>query len=316
MNKKSNKKPTVTIIMSTFNGEKYISEQLNSIAKQKNVKVKLFIRDDGSYDDTIKIANKYKNKFEEFVVLKGKNIGATKSFYEASENVLREEYLNSDYFAFCDQDDIWEERKLEVAISKLVKMNQKKPNLYYSNLLMIDKNEKEIQLLINDSLVSRNKKNALSSINAYGCTCVFNRIALVKFCMNKDKRFLYHDNWLYSVCSYLGSTYYDPSSYIRYRQTGENVSGEKKFGIFLWMQRIKKIANLNSDKKIYENIAKELIYLFKNELEYEDIVFLKRVSNYRNSIQDKLYLILSNKTKTNNLSKNICIIGRIILNSY
>ena len=105
-----NNKNTVTVFMSTYNGEKYLEQQIESILHQEHVKVKLFIRDDGSKDNTIKILRKY-SKLSNIHVIYGDNIGYAKSFLKIIEN---NEYTS--YYSFSDQDDIWLPNKLHEAI--------------------------------------------------------------------------------------------------------------------------------------------------------------------------------------------------------
>lgn len=313
MSKIHNIQYKVTVIMSTYNGHKYIKEQLDSLIKQKDVLINLFIRDDGSSDDTVSIVKSYAEKFNDLKVIQEKNIGATASFHRAARLALNvgEE---TDYYAFCDQDDIWQEKKLITAINIISKKDGNKPNLYFSNLMMMNNNGELQGLLLNNDLVSDSRYNALAAIYTYGCTCVFNRTALEKFCCLDEKlNYIYHDNWLYSICSFLGNVWYDSESYLLYRQTGENVSGQKKTGISVWGQRFLKIFKLSEDKRIYESIALGLLLSFEKELLPEDIILLNQIKNYRHSIVDKMALITSKRMKTSNISKNLCIIGRIIL---
>ena len=103
--------PEVLVLLSSYNGEKYIKEQIDSILTQKNITVKLFIRDDGSTDATRNILKEYE-KYSNCVVVFGDNIGAANSFLWLIQNAH-----SSGYYAFSDQDDIWDRDKLSSAIS-------------------------------------------------------------------------------------------------------------------------------------------------------------------------------------------------------
>ena len=304
----------VTVIMSTYNGQKNIIEQLESLLNQRDVKINLLIRDDGSNDDTVSIINSYVDKFNKLVVICENNIGATLSFHRAAELALKK-CEETDYYAFCDQDDIWLDDKLITGIKAISNDSYKKPNLYFSNLMMMNNNKELIGMLIDDNLVSVSKSNALAAIYTYGCTCIFNRVALEKFCeLNKELRYIYHDNWMYAVCIFLGSGHYDNDAHIRYRQTGENVSGEKKQGIKLWIHRFQLLFKFKEEKRIYESISKGLLECFVNEMDADDVCFLNLICNYRNNLYAKIKLLFSNKMKTKSLQKNICIFGRILTN--
>ena len=125
---------TVCVLMSTYNGEKYIVEQIDSILQQENVNVNLLIRDDGSKDKTVEIIKQYLiDKRVSFV--SGDNIGYKKSFLWLMDNSP-----NSDYYAFADQDDVWKKDKLFAAVTKLENEDIAEPKLYTSALTRVDEN--------------------------------------------------------------------------------------------------------------------------------------------------------------------------------
>ena len=104
---------TVLVLMSTYNGEAYLTEQVESILKQADVNVKLLVRDDGSTDNTLRILNKYATE-EKLDYITGKNINWMHSFW-----TLVNMAHGADYYAFADQDDIWFPDKLARAVSVL-----------------------------------------------------------------------------------------------------------------------------------------------------------------------------------------------------
>lgn len=109
-------KPTVSVLMSTYNGAKYIREQIDSILNQKDVNVELLIRDDGSSDNTAEICKEYQKKNTNIRFYQGENIGVGKSFME-----LLKKAPEADYYSFSDQDDVWLEDKLSRAV-KMIKI--------------------------------------------------------------------------------------------------------------------------------------------------------------------------------------------------
>lgn len=137
MHSQNNKKlPKVNIIMSTYNGEAYIEEQLNSLLNQTYQNIRIYVRDDNSSDRTLTILQDYEraNKIELFT---GENLGFCRSFFE-----LLREVQDGDYWSFCDQDDIWNKEKIERAVKGLEEYQGKRdvPLLYYSYSKMIDGN--------------------------------------------------------------------------------------------------------------------------------------------------------------------------------
>ncbi len=124
--------PKVNVVISTYNGEKYIQEQLSSLFGQEYQNIDIYVRDDGSGDKTIQILQKYAESGQ-IVLLKGENVGYCKSFMKLLE--MTEE---GDYWAFCDQDDIWYPDKVRLAVEWMESQRQDKPLLYYSLSKMID----------------------------------------------------------------------------------------------------------------------------------------------------------------------------------
>jgi rhamnosyltransferase len=104
----------IAILLSTYNGENYISEQINSIINQTNSNWTLYIRDDGSSDGTLDIITRFVTDYENIVLLDSSiNIGTLESFIWLMQNV------NSSYYMFCDQDDIWLPNKIDISFSEL-----------------------------------------------------------------------------------------------------------------------------------------------------------------------------------------------------
>ena len=171
-------KTRVQILLSTYNGEKFLEEQLESILNQKgDFLLKILVRDDGSRDGTLEILEKYSKKIE-MQIIRGENIGVN--------NSLRELFMNCDidcdYFAISDQDDVWLESKLQTAIESLSK-NENKLKMFASRSLVTD---------INMNVVGKTQDpgNRLSYYNAMvqnvcpGHTQVFNKNVILKLRQN------------------------------------------------------------------------------------------------------------------------------------
>ena len=97
----------VQVLLSTYNGEKYLQEQIESIIRQEDVEISLLIRDDGSCDKTIEIIENLKRKNSNIIYYSGNNLGPARSFMD-----LINKSGNFDYYAFSDQDDVWKSKKL------------------------------------------------------------------------------------------------------------------------------------------------------------------------------------------------------------
>lgn len=300
----------IAILMSTYNGDKYIQEQIDSILNQKEVDLEIIIRDDGSSDRTTSLIKKYISVHRNIKLIEGYNVGCEESFNQLCLYAL--ENSNAEYFAFCDQDDVWMPNKIYVALKMLENYDDALPNLYFSNLSMVTENLMPISDIFRDKDLYGYNQKALIQIFTYGCTCVFNKVALKYYCKPKKNR-CFHDHWIFVICSLLGNAVYDRNSYILYRQHTDNLSGKKKKGIGLFFQRIRKFCK-GLKGNLYENLALQMLEEFDNKLSVEDKKIIFLLTTYRKNYKVKLKLLFSKKYRTSDRFKNICIIGRIMFN--
>lgn len=294
---------TVAVLMSTYNGEKYIREQLNSIFGQKDVNVKLYARDDGSSDNTVTILKEYSEKYPVEILQDGENIGPGESFMRLVYRYANEPGI--EYYAFADQDDIWLEDKMIVAIEMIEKSYNNQPMLYSSNqFLFIDdenkgnrhKNPQRIDL------ISHMTKNTIA-----GCTFVFNKkLAQLVTIAEKPRynilKYRLHDSWMMLVAIVCGTVLYDDDSHMLYRIHSENVVGVKKD---TFQEKCRRMHNLlfhcgNSNVRMYT--ASELLRLFSC-IKPEDEKILDLFANYKRDIKIRIQL-LTNKEIINNCQEN------------
>ena len=171
----------VAILLSTYNGEQYLSEQLDSLFSQSFKNFTLYVRDDGSSDRTREIISTYAKKYDNLVFLSSDgNLGPAGSFGCLMDSV------DSEYYMFCDQDDVWRNDKTEVSfetIRQVEKSNPGKPVIVYTDLNFVDENlnpvsghilkEMEIYAGIGHSIKQFCHFNDIT-----GCTMMFNRNAV------------------------------------------------------------------------------------------------------------------------------------------
>lgn len=208
----------VIVLLSTYNGEKYIKEQIDSILNQTYSNITILVRDDGSCDKTIRILKEYEEQ-EKIKLILGENKGFVNSFFE-----LLKLAPEASYYAFSDQDDIWEKDKIERAVEVLEKHeNLQLPLMYYSNYDVYDSNMQFIE--------HAKKKNNTSFINSLvecvnlGMATLINEEAREKILSNIPKHdILGHDWWIYMVCSTFGKVIYDDVSRVRHRMHSNNTS--------------------------------------------------------------------------------------------
>lgn len=276
---------SVVILLSTYNGEKYLREQIESLLSQKNVDLKILARDDGSKDSTVNILNEYQNKYENFLFYQGKNCGPAMSFLD-----LISRAGVADYYALCDQDDVWDEDKIISALTKLKELNPQKPNLYYSNLRIVDEKLKYYRLSHKRILHNDNRFSALTENLCTGCTAVFNRKAKDLISERLPEYCTMHDTWIYMTCMLLGSTVYDENAHISYRQHGDNVVGTylEKNRIKIIYQKVKRLFNRELQPR-YVN-AKNFYECFEDLLDDECKEKILEITNYKKSFRNRMKL--------------------------
>ena len=224
------------ILMAVYNGESYLSEQIESIVDQTYENWTLLIRDDGSTDDTLPIIKKYSDSDERVELLvddKGFS-GSSKNNF----NVLCAEALqrNYDYYFFSDQDDVWVNNKIEVFLDELIKVDQDsldKPLLLYSDLSVVDENKKMInQSFMNFQGLKNKDKESLKTLLVQnyvtGCAMAINK-SLLTLSHPFPKNIIMHDWWLAICAAATGKIVYINQPLIYYRQHSLNIVGAKGF---------------------------------------------------------------------------------------
>lgn len=225
----------VAILMSTYNGERYLEEQIQSILKQTYSNIVLYIRDDGSTDDTIHIIRKYAEKNNNVIFFNeksNKNIGVLKSFMTLLANV------KADYYMFSDQDDIWLENKVASSL-QLLKKNEERPTCVFTNAEIVDKKLDPLRSL-NDGKVWTDFKSLLFANCVTGCTMAFNN-KLREIVIKSDYQNIFlHDWWIALLAAKFGKLVYLNKKLMLYRQHGDNVVGGNE---------------KNSPKQIYNRLS-------------------------------------------------------------
>lgn len=246
---------SVAVLMSTYNGEQYLKEQMLSILNQENVDLSLFVRDDDSSDSTRDILERFCKETKKITVFFENNIGPALSFMETVKKVPD----HFDYYAFADQDDIWKPDKLTNAVVKMLK-SQSNYTLYASNQTIVDENGhiegERFSFIPPLDVLNIVDKNYLS-----GCTMVITQelFRLLKnvFPARELLCSRMHDTWVAAVAATVGNIIYDEESYIYYRQHNNNVVGAKNPNV---KDRIK--AKLFTKKNLYHKLlADELLKL-------------------------------------------------------
>lgn len=288
----------ILVLVSTYNGERFISQQLDSILNQQGVEVSVLIRDDGSSDNTLKILDEYASKYAVIKYYQGVNVGPCMSFFDLLRHA--EGY---DYYAFCDQDDVWDDDKLLCAVRKLSMQSDTIPLLYCSNLKVVDENLNFCRFAHTQLFNTNNKYSGLVDFYAVGCTEVFNQFAadLTKSHIRQDC--LMHDSWIFMICNFFGRVIYDEEAHINYRQHSNNVIGIRKNWISVINDRIRRVA----DRSIQPRLKNAQIILseFQNNLNRSDLQKIKKIVEYKKDVFSWLKLLFDFSISSNHIKSDI-----------
>lgn len=216
----------VAVLLSTYNGARFLCEQLDSIIAQSHTNWLIVASDDGSTDATLTILQDYRNKLgsERLQIRRGPCRGYVANFLSTATD----KSITADAFAFADQDDVWHPDKLERALSWLREQPQERPSLYCSRTRLIDASGAQIGC----SPLFRKPpsfRNALVQSLAGGNTMVFNRAAQNLLAEAGTPPIVSHDWWFYMLITGSGGLlHYDPNPSIDYRQHEANIIGSNR----------------------------------------------------------------------------------------
>ncbi len=271
--------PSVAVLLSTYNGEKYLTEQIESILCQKDVQVRLIVRDDGSKDGTLRILSSYGERIR---VHAAENAGVGRSFMELVSLADPE----CGYFAFADQDDIWLPEKLGQAVRMLE--GRTGPALYGSNQTLVDKAGSKLRERY-DTPADNSYLQVLSNNLIAGCTMVWNRElqALLSDPARRPSDELLakriHDVWVGMAAACTGEYIYDPRSFILYRQHEDNVVGAQGTSTLQEWKKKLKDPKLRNGRSL---LAKEILEKFDDRITDPEIrTRLNRYAYYQENRQ-------------------------------
>ena len=309
----------IAIIMGTYNGEKYIKEQIGSILAQDYKEWKLFIFDDGSRDDTEAIVNEYIKIYPgKIYFYKNKdNYGPAGNFFNGIKEAAVMLAPDAEYFCFSDQDDVWVEDKLSRSLVKIMQIEDGEPALVFSDVAITDKN----LTITADSYFEAEKVDKTKiSLNyllmenkLIGGTVMVNR-ALVNLELKAEetglipyKKAKMHDWWFGLLAAAFGNIGYVEGFTEYYRQHGNNVVGGESFNSYL-KARISKIDEIRH--RIDENISQgeEFLKYFGEMLAEPELSIVKEfVSLKTKRFLDKRVSIIKNRFLKSGLIRNIAL---------
>ncbi len=265
----------IIILLSTYNGAKYLKNQIDSLLSQSYDDFRIIARDDGSSDESLEILKSY-NTIE--LIDSNSNLGSIQSFAILLDYALRE--TKADYFMFCDQDDVWHKDKISITLSKMHQMQQtfeEMPLLVHTDLEVVDERLHAISSSLMRFQYLNADKDTLRDLvmqnHITGCTMMLNR-KLVKKSLPIPNEAIMHDWWIGLVASTFGKIGFIDQPTLGYRQHTHNAVGAKQFDLPFILKKISKKLEL------YPNTSQAKAFLehYRDQLDNNEIEMLEAFS--------------------------------------
>lgn len=249
---------TVAIVMATYNGERFVAEQIDSILASTYQDFELFIFDDCSKDNTMTILRNYEEQYPSkiHVSQNEENLGLTINFLRAVRKTTM------DYIMFCDQDDVWKPNKIGVTLKRVrhmeAQIGREKPIAVFTDAVVVDK---DLSVLKNSYSCSHNlnpRKTDLPHIlmenKLIGCTVMMNAaLRKVLLSCQLPNKARYHDWWVALIAASMGKIGYVNEGTLLYRQHGGNIVGGDDF--FSYVRN--RIASLHEQKEALRSLYRQ-----------------------------------------------------------
>lgn len=253
----------VSVVIATFNGERYLKDQLESIISQTLIPDEIIVCDDCSTDDTVKILEQYESNDHIKLFVNKSRLGLIKNFKNAVNRTK-----DGNYIALSDQDDIWFPNKLEKCATALKTIEQPdNPCMVHSDLLYVDVSDKIIsesfRRVLGQHKYKQNLQTLLYGNFVNGCTTLFNQVLKKGFLAMPDQIALNHDGWMALLAFTFGRVSYLNEPMVRYRRHDSNVSinSDEQVGN-RFITTLKQLINASKNNKDFLNAQLETVAQF------------------------------------------------------
>lgn len=315
------KNATVLIMMTTYNGEKYVRKQIESIINQTYTNWKLIIQDDKSNDNTLRLIQNMALLDSRIIVFVNSGVhGAYYNFHSLINKCKNEKY---DYYMFCDHDDIWYPNKIESFINFVSDKKDDIPLLVYADMDIIDENDnsngKTIDGIFNIKSIQRWDSFYIHLI--YGCNVFFNyslfKIVPAINLNNKICSILCHDNLYVKYAEVYGEVIYLDKTLMGYRRYANNVTSEHNYDYGV-KKVINSVKNIKRLLKAHARTYSQTLYTIKlMQNSIEETTYKKEIEEIRQSLQSggiKAYRIMKKYNvqcglKTRTISRKLILIS-------
>lgn len=270
----------ITIALASYNGEKYIKEQLDSLINQNTgCDFRIVVQDDCSSDGTMDILRRYEERYPQKIQVK-QNDRPTGSPQGNFFKLLKE--IDDDYVMLCDQDDVWLEDKIQLTYERMKQLEMEcgkgKPLLVFSNVIVADEKMNVISESMADYQKTAPRHNGLNNYlvqnNVTGCTAIINR-ELLEYMKYEPEVCMMHDWWMALLASAFGHMAYMDKPLVKYRQHGGNQMGARAADDV--SQYIERLSKGEEVRRNYDKMFKQAE------------IFLER---YREELSDKQVKLL------------------------
>lgn len=294
----------IYIVLSSYNGEHYIQQQIDSILQQKDVDFRLLIRDDGSKDNTLSILKGYEQN-EKIEIVYGDNIGYSKSFISLIHKVPKE----AQYVAISDQDDIWDSDKLICAINMMKNEDNTIPLLYTCGR----------RLLVNGEIRNNEKRYIEYGFTGFtqgyalqGCSMVINdTLKKLIDLYTYDYVPCIYDALIMHICKYnSGKVICDYTPHFTYRIHNNNSIGIRSGGFY---GEIKKLIS-KSYTPHTDEMCQQLLETYMDGIDGENYIRCFKLANYKNGIKNKLEIIFDKTILKGSFRRKCKVIVELLVN--
>jgi glycosyltransferase involved in cell wall biosynthesis len=298
----------VDVLMATYNGAAYLREQIDSVLAQEGVALRLVVRDDGSRDATPAILADYAARYPEIVSVLTDSVqrGASENFM-----LLLQQPSQADYFAFCDQDDVWLKDKLITAVEAL-ESSAAPVRLYCSAVSYVDESLEALGSSARQVTPSFN--NALVENIAQGCTMVFDAALRQTVLQHLPDKAAMHDWWMYLVAAAFGRVLHDPVPHMLYRQHGRNVVG----GGFSLTQKIRKNWLRYTSGKAWQMAAQadQLQQLYPDALSPVQKELIRQFIAGKHSLPARIAFLFDWRVRRQSFLETLVVKLLVLINAY
>lgn len=300
----------IAILLSTYDGKEFILNFLESVFLQRLNDFTVFVRDDGSSDNTVSIIKSKFDCLDTVFLVDNLHLGPAKSFMKLLASVPD----TYSYFLFADQDDYWLPLKIERAVKELSSYEDR-PALYCSRLELVNA---DLNHLSYTKIPKKfNFSNSLVENIATGCTVAINLQAKNLLLKNIPNRIIMHDWWIYVVISAFGVVLYDKNSYIKYRQHGSNVIGMESNFFSDYLGRAVRFFKSDSISSSAISIqANEFFQCFSQCMSDDQAKLVLQLIDGKSSFLKRCYLIFFSKFRRQNFFSSCVLKFRFLINRY